>query len=323
MMVFILSCSVAIIVSFLCSLSEAVLLSSNSAKMHRSDEEETPSIKVWQSMKKNIGRPIAAILILNTIAHTGGATIAAGAFHEIYGERWLWLFSVVFTMVILFGTEILPKLIGVSYSDRLIPFLVKPLLWCCRLLMPVIWLSDFMAKRFHTRHENDAITAPQIVSLVNLAHSKKLIAGEQEQIIVNTMELHSNCVESIMIPREQVAFLQWESPIEEIAKIFEETKHTRYPVSSTEQLDDAFHYINVKTILPQLRGETSASWHEATKTVLKIPITMTIAELLKLFNDNKQHLALVVDAHEKVAGLVTFENVIYEILGKEHHAFVI
>ena len=270
MIVLILSCSVAITVSFLCSLTEAALLSSDSRRIDKSNTAETTSAKMWRNMKANIGRPIAAILILNTVAHTGGATIAAGAFHEIYGERWLWLFSVIFTIVILFGTEILPKLLGVSYSYRLIPVLAKPLAWCCQLLMPVIWLSDFMARRFHTPHENEGITTAQIVSLVNLAHSKKLIAGEQEQIIVNTIESYSNSVESIMIPKEQVIFLQWESSIDQVAKIFAETKHTRYPVSNSGQLDDACHYVNVKTILPQLRGETSASWHEATKTVLKI-----------------------------------------------------
>jgi Mg2+/Co2+ transporter CorB len=116
MPVFIITCLVAVIVSFLCSLAEAVLLSLNPIRLETLKRQGKSYASVWLNMRQNMGRPIAAILILNTIAHTGGATIAGGAFHDIYGDEWVWLFSVLFTVVILLGTEKHPKVQGVSYS---------------------------------------------------------------------------------------------------------------------------------------------------------------------------------------------------------------
>lgn len=92
MLIFITSCLVAIIVSFLCSLAEAVLLSLNPIRLETLNQQGKAHASIWIKLRQNIGRPIAAILILNTIAHTGGATVAGSAFDEIYGDEWIWLF---------------------------------------------------------------------------------------------------------------------------------------------------------------------------------------------------------------------------------------
>lgn len=114
MIIFLISSLVAIIVSFLCSLIEAALLSLNSVKIETDKQKGLKYAIVLDKLKGNINRPIAAILILNTVAHTGGATIAGSAFDEIYGDELIWIFSVIFTIVILFGTEILPKVIEIG-----------------------------------------------------------------------------------------------------------------------------------------------------------------------------------------------------------------
>jgi Mg2+/Co2+ transporter CorB len=111
------------LVSFLCSLLEATLLSLDSIHLETRKRQGHRYAAIWLGMKQRIDRPIAAILILNTVAHTGGATVAGGAFDKVYGDQWIWVFSLFFTIVILFATEIFPKVIGVSHNERLAPVL--------------------------------------------------------------------------------------------------------------------------------------------------------------------------------------------------------
>jgi Mg2+/Co2+ transporter CorB len=121
MTIFISACAAAVLVSFICSLLEATLLSLDDIHLETQRREGHRYAAVWQGMRQRIDRPIAAILILNTVAHTGGATVAGSAFDEIYGDEWIGVFSLVFTIVVLLGTEILPKVIGVTYAARLAP----------------------------------------------------------------------------------------------------------------------------------------------------------------------------------------------------------
>jgi Mg2+/Co2+ transporter CorB len=121
MTIFVIACFTVLTVSFLCSLLEATLLSLSDIHLETRHREGHRYAAVWQNMRKRIDRPIAAILILNTVAHTGGATVAGSAFDEIYGDEWIWLFSLIFTVAVLLGTEIIPKVIGVGYAERLAP----------------------------------------------------------------------------------------------------------------------------------------------------------------------------------------------------------
>ena len=178
---FIVSVLIAVVVSFLCSLTEAVLLSLNPLTMHRLRAHRPKVADSWTRMKRAIARPIAAILILNTIAHTGGATVAGAAFIELYGENSIWIFSAVFTFVILLGTEMLPKLIGVRFRDRLAPLLARPLEMTTRALHPLVKLSEMMFRRVGHGREHEQITTADIVTFASLARAGKVINMEQEQ----------------------------------------------------------------------------------------------------------------------------------------------
>lgn len=122
MTIFIISSVIAVVVSFLCSLAEALLLSFNPLTLHRLEETRPRAAASWRRLKQNIAHPITAILVLNTVAHTVGATVAGGAFAEIWGEGNIWIFSVLFTIIVLLGTEIFPKIIGVTFRNQLSPY---------------------------------------------------------------------------------------------------------------------------------------------------------------------------------------------------------
>ena len=148
MTLFILACVTVVAVSFFCSLLEASLLSLDDLHLETKRREGHSYAAIWQHLKRRIDRPIAAILILNTVAHTGGATVAGGAFDAIYGDDWIWLFSLVFTVVVLICTEIIPKVIGVNFAEQLAALLARPLATLTAALTPLIVLTDLVARPF-------------------------------------------------------------------------------------------------------------------------------------------------------------------------------
>jgi len=172
MTTFILSTTVAIVVSPLCSLSEAVLLSVNSVKLETDKHKGSGYAKIFSSLKANINRPISAILILNTVAHTGGSTFAGNSFGDLYGDERMWMFSIIFTVVILFVTEILPKVVGFAYADRLAPFIASPLHYSIKLLYPIIFITEKFSNLL-TGKRKDA-TSYSVEDIHTIARSAQL-----------------------------------------------------------------------------------------------------------------------------------------------------
>ena len=147
---FITSVILVLMISFFCSLAEAVILSAN-ISTPVSDPEKPGDKKlaeIWKKLRRNISKPIAAILIFNTIANTGGSVVAGSSFRDIFGAEKLWIFTLLMTFSILFGTEIMPKIIGVEYNKFLLRRLVRPLDILTDVFAPVIWLTELCAKPF-------------------------------------------------------------------------------------------------------------------------------------------------------------------------------
>ena len=189
MVILIISSTVAIFVSFLCSLAETLLLSLNPLTLHRLEPKHPRAAESWRRLKRNIAHPITAILVLNTVAHTGGATVAGGAFAEIYGEGNIWIFSVLFTLIVLLGTEILPKIIGVTFRNQLAPYAGPILEGVTTALHPFVLLSEVIFKRLMSEPESEQITSSDLITLASLARAGKAIDLDQENMIVNLVRL--------------------------------------------------------------------------------------------------------------------------------------
>jgi CBS domain containing-hemolysin-like protein len=127
MTVFLLSVLLALSISALCSLMEAALLSLSPSQVASISERWPRTGAIWQGFKANIERPIAAILILNTASHTVGASVAGAEFDQLFGNEWIWAFSLVFTFLMLQFTEILPKGVGVRYNRQVALWIARPL----------------------------------------------------------------------------------------------------------------------------------------------------------------------------------------------------
>lgn len=318
MLVFILSCTIAIVVSFLCSMAEAVLLSLSPVRLETLKKQGKRHASAWLDLKKNVDRPIAAILILNTIAHTGGATVAGAAFDSIWGDKNIWIFSVLFTFVILFGTEIAPKVLGVSYKTLLAPILLKPLQVTITLLQPIIFFTDKFSRLFRqggSSHGQTELEAADLVTLAQLAKSRLLIDHSQEQIIVNAAKLQTTRAADVMLPADEMVFFQIEKSLDENLDLARQSLHTRYPVSETADVDGVVGYVNFKEIFaidPEEREETI---HSYLRHTLIVRADEKLSNILRNLIAAKRHLAIVKSPEGKVIGMLTLEDVLEEIVG--------
>jgi len=321
MILFLISCIIAIVVSFLCSLAEAVLLSLNPIRLETLKQQGKAQAAVLLGMRQNIGRPIAAILILNTIAHTGGATVAGGEFDELYGGEWLWLFSSIFTLIILFGTEIIPKVIGVASNERLAPWIAPVLRVSIVFLKPIIFLTEFVSQVFRGKEEQSRINIQDIQTLAHIAKSEGVLETEQEQIILNVTKLRVTNVQSIMIPREWIISLKIHDPIEANFNIARNNLHTRYPISESDSVDGIVGYVNFKEMAMSEPHLSQLRIDQFIRPVLFVPSEANLNTMLKLFIAKRHHLAIVKNKKGKIMGMVTLEDVIEEIAGEIEDEF--
>jgi CBS domain containing-hemolysin-like protein len=318
--ILIFSSTIAIAVSFLCSLAEAILLSLNPLTLNRLQSTRPGAAESWRRLKSNVARPITAILVLNTVAHTGGATVAGGAFAEIYGEHNIWIFSVLFTVVILFGTEILPKVLGVTFRNQLAPWAGPILEVVTRVLHPFIAMSEAMFRRLTAHEESDQITTADLVTLATLARSGKAINLEQENIIVNAVRLSHTAITTAMIPPERIRFLARGATPESLLALMKGSGHTRYPVSSSAEARDISTYIVTKRAVPVTPGEFAHLLSQA-KPLRTVDSRATLMTGLHTMLQNKEHLLAVVDGQNQCVGIVTLEDIAGELLSADIEEF--
>jgi putative hemolysin len=315
MVVLILSTLGAIIVSGICSIAEAALLSINPVRLETLKQQGKAYAATLLQMREQVDRPISAILILNTIANTGGAVVAGGAFDAVFGSQWLWLFTLIFALLILYLSEIIPKIVGVVFNERLAPWVAWFLVWSVRLLFPLIAVTEQIARAIRKNGETEEqIGAGDVRTIARMARLSNAIGKDQEQIVANAMKLRETPVAAVMIPRDQIVFFQRSLPMDANITIARQALHTRYPVSSTSDVDGIIGYVNFKE-LALIPEEERESLEQYVRPLLSIRPDMPISTLFQRLTAGRYHIAMVRDADNQVLGLVTLEDVIEEVLG--------
>jgi len=318
--VLIISSVIAVTVSFLCSLAEALLLGMNPLTLHRLRVRWPHAAESWRRLKKNVARPITAILVLNTVAHTGGATIGGGAFAAIYGQQNIWIYSLLFTLVVLLGTEILPKIIGVTFRYQLAPYAGPILETVTIMLYPLIRLTGFIFKGIAPKEGAEQITTSDIITLATLARSGKTINLEQENIIINAIRLSHTEINCAMIPPEQIKFIKKDDTPETILSLIRDSGHSRYPVSTGPDVKGISTYIVTKKVIPT-SSEEIIRLVENAKPIQRVNLNNTLMAGLKIMLQHKEHLLCVVDNKDLCVGIVTLEDIASELLNTDIEDF--
>jgi putative hemolysin len=324
MVIFIISVLVALGVSALCSLLEAAVLSLTPSQVAELSRRSPRIGAIWQGFKERIDRPIAVILVINTAAHTVGATVAGAKFEAQFHKQGLIWFSLLFTYLMLQFTEILPKTLGVHYNRRLAPWIAYPLALLARVLAPVLFLIRLINKPFEgkRRRVHPDPTLEEITALAGLARLANLIGPHQERIIRGASRLSGLDAREVMIPVEQVSFLSTAQSLTEAIEAARQDAHTRFPVCEEGDRNRVLGYVNFKEMIYQERmgGIDQGPW-AIIRPVRFVSPDAPATQLLRAFVDQHQHVAVVRSAEGQTLGLVTLEDLIEELVGELEDEF--
>jgi len=318
MFLFIFTVVIAIILAFTCSLSEACLLSLSPIDIARISERRPRTAQIWKDFKHNIQKPIAVILIINTLAETMGAAIAGGLFGGLFGSKLIMVFSVVFSFIVIQWCEILPKSLGVRYNKQVACFVARPLLLGVTMLGPIVTFIEWLNKPFlpHsiTKSVHDAIG--DINVLARFASYNRMITIEQEGIVARSLKLSQTAVRDIMVARNEIQYLSTDMSLADALIAAHIHHHTRYILVNNGNLDDVLGYVNVKDIVSALQtNPNDPSLKGISRPIPAIKASQFVTELLKGLTKGYQHIALVRDDAGQTAGLVTMEDVVEAIVG--------
>jgi CBS domain containing-hemolysin-like protein len=274
----------------MCSIFESVLLSMNHAQVELLVEKGKASGRILKAFKERIDIPISAILITNTAAHTIGTAVAGATYADAFDPETLWIFTLVFTVVVLLLTEIIPKTLGVAYAAKL----AKPVAYGIRglttLLRPLVLVTESISRSLRSDKEAPITSLDEIRLLATIGHSEGV---------------------------EEVVFLSHDDSPADVVRTIGQSGYSRFPYSPSGDLDQVVGVVFAKEILSQL-VDTQADtikWQSLVHESIVVPETVALDSLLRTFRQRRRHMALVVDEYGDFQGIVTLEDVIEEVVG--------
>ena len=307
---------IALFVSFVCSLAEAILLTTPQSYL-ATLKDNTPWANFFFNYKKNIDKPLSAILSLNTVAHTIGAAGVGAEATALFGETSLGLISAALTILILIISEIIPKTIGAIYWKRF----GKPTLYAIQFMMiityPLVILSMKVTQLF-SKHKNTSVSREEIAALANMGYDEGVFSKQENKIIQNILKLKQLHVSAIMTPRVVVVSAQETITIEQFKSQANYLNFSRIPLFS-DQNETITGYVFLQDILEKAADSSTNNTLLSSfkREILTIPNTISIFSLFNKLIEKKEHIAIVVDEYGGLDGIVTMEDIIETLLGLE------
>ena len=307
----------AIIISAGCSLFEAVLYSVPMRYIETMVQKSSKSGQIFKELRGDVERPITAILSLNTIANTAGAAVAGSAATAVLGHQWLGYFSLFFTLAILIVSEVVPKTAGVVYARPLVTLVALPLKWLVILMTPVIWLCSHITKLIAANRTDDAVTPDELKTMAKLSHMTGGIKQYQEVVIGNILSLETRTVRDVMTPRTVIFSLSEHLDLEEASKSSESWEHSRFPVYDKDMEDIVGIVLTKELFIALARGKKDMLLTDLMRPVRFVVETAKLNNVLMEFIGSRQQLFVVIDEYGGISGLITLEDILEEILGRE------
>ncbi len=317
MLELILSVSAVILISALCSLFEAIFYSVPVSHIETLAQEGDASGRIFRRLRRNVDRPISAILSLNTIANTGGAAIAGAAFVRVYPDHPEVYFTLFITLSVLLFSEVIPKTVGVVYSRPLSGLIARPLQLLVWVFTPFIELCRLATRLVPREQEGQDVSDEELISLARLGQRTGAIEAGEARVIQNILSLKSKTARDVMTPRTVVFVLSERLTVEEAHKEAGLWSHGRVPIYDKD-FEDIVGIVLRKDALAALADNQG---HLKLSTLMRpvhfVSESTSLDRILEMFLDRRQHLFVVIDEYGGLAGVLTLEDVLEEILGKE------
>lgn len=317
MLLLIIYVLIALIFSFICSIAEAVLLSVTNAHIAILEKEKQPSGVILKRLKADVNKPLAAILTLNTVAHTTGAVGAGAQAAVVFGSAYVGVASAVLTLLILIFSEIIPKTIGASYWRELAPataFVVKFITW---LLFPFVWFSEKITTGMTRRSTLTGFSRKEFSAMAELSAEEGQIEDDESTILKNLLLLRETGIQSVMTPRTVVFCLSENLLVEEFFHKYDQTSFSRILIHSGDQDDIIGFVIRRDLLLAQARGNFKNKLKKYRRDIAVLLNTVSLSHAFSEMLRQRAQIMLVVDEYGTVKGIVTMEDLFETLLGLE------
>ena len=307
----------SVLVSALCSTLEATLLSTPLSFITGLEEQGTKGASRLKRLKQHPDRPISAILCLNTIANTVGASIVGSLVYEVYGDAIVGIFSTVFTFLILIFAEIIPKTIGTSYWRSLaIPasVIINGMIF---IMFPLVWVLEKLTGHISSKSNQISISREDISAMVSVATEEEVIEKEEKKMIQNLLKLDEITAHEIMTPSAVVEMAESHMTIRDFYDS-EELTHSRIPVYDDENDEYVIGYVLRQEILEKMAEDKfTTTLDEITRPIMTFKEDDTVSDIWEKMLEKKEHISVILDEYGSVRGIVTMEDVIETMIGHE------
>lgn len=317
MLALILYFALAMVVSFLCSLLEAVLLSLTPGYIESQVNEGHKAGVILKHLKNNLDRPLAAILTLNTVAHTVGAAGVGASVNTLWGDQWLAIASGVLTLCILIFSEIIPKTLGAAYYKSLAAATAYVIISMVFILKPIVVVLEFIAGFITPTAAKGTISREEVHAIADLGHSDGTLHFQETRVIQNLLALKNIRVKDVLTPRSVVLAFKNDETISQVVANHSPIRFSRIPIYGKD-LDDVTGIVNRYKIVQALsNGQGNEKLEVIAKPIHVVPDTKTVASALDDFVERREQLFLVVDEYGGTEGIISLEDVIETLLGVE------
>ncbi len=307
--------ALAIGVSFLCSIMEAVLLSVTPAYIGALDAQRPTVAQRLRELKNDVDRPLAAILTLNTVAHTIGAAGAGAEAAAYFGSGAIGVFSALLTLGILVLSEIIPKTLGAVYWRGLAPLvsrLLGPLIY---LLYPLVVMSQWFAKLLTRGETKGDVSREELAALADIGAEEGVFGDQEARLFKSLLRFESLKVSDVMTPRTVVVAFPETATVSELVDAGR--PFSRYPIYN-ENRDDITGYVLLSDALSAVAADAhDKPLSDLRRDLVAVPERQSLLQVFDRLVDGREHIALVVDEYGGTAGVATMEDVIETLLGLE------
>lgn len=309
---------IALLFSSMCSVAEAVLLSISPSYVANLEKAGNTSAAKVKSVKSNVDRSLAAILTLNTIAHTVGSGGAGAYAAKYWGDGAVGIAMIVLTLLILFVSEIIPKTIGAIYWRGLAPLSASFIQFLNFILYPFIFVSELITKWLAGGHSHHGFNREEFTALAGIGAAGGHLDQKESQILQNLFRFPDLCVEDIMTPSTVVFALSEKMTAHEVLQKYDKLHFSRIPIYSETRDNITGFVLKNDLLMDDIRNDGKTPLKEFSKRELRAVLDKTrLSDVLERLLDNREHILMVVDEHGGLEGVVTLEDVVETLIGME------
>lgn len=296
---------------------EAIILSTTPTFIEIKTEEKKKYASTLKHLKENIDKPLAAILTLNTFAHTIGAAGVGAQAQILWGNEYLSVVSVVLTLLILFFSEIIPKTLGATYWQQLVPYSTYILKWMIFVLYPFVIISNWLTKITGRKNDEKIFTRQDFSALAKIGMRSGVFNKEESDIIQSLVDFDRITVKKILTPRTVIKSVDEDITVEQFYKNNEPITFSRIPVYKGNPDNITGFILKDEILVAVIEKEYDKKLSEFKREIAVVFENYPVHKLFNEMINKNEQIVLVIDEHGGMEGIVTLEDVLETLIGLE------